>query len=108
MSPTASTDREQNTSAPTSLHKIYLKYLWQFEKDQREEKGLPPICQPRLPVATCPGKGTGKAKGEKEPGEKKGEELLMMDYAPNIQFMVNRLDFKNAQIVLHREFVEKQ
>ena len=26
----------------------------------------------------------------------------------NIQFMVNRLDFKNAQIVLHREFVEKQ
>ena len=83
--------REQNTSAPTSLHKIYLKYLWQFEKDQREEKGLPPICQPRLPVATCPGKGTGKAKGEKEPGEKKGEELLMMDYAPNIQFMVNAM-----------------
>lgn len=83
--------REQNTSAPTSLHKIYLKYLWQFEKDQREEKGLPPICQPRLPVATCPGKGTGKAKGEKEPGEKKGEELIMMDYAPNIQFMVNAM-----------------
>mgnify|MGYP004660962251 FL=1 len=26
----------------------------------------------------------------------------------NIQFMVNRDDFKNAQIVLHREFVEKQ
>ena len=26
----------------------------------------------------------------------------------NIQFMLNRDDFKNAQIVLHREFVEKK
>ena len=50
------TFRIQNTSAPTSLHKIYLKYMWQFEKEQREEKGLPPIIDPRLPLPTTPGK----------------------------------------------------
>ena len=83
--------REQNTSAPTSLHRIYLRYLWQFEKDQREEKGLPPIIQPRLPIATTPGRGVGRPRGEKEPTEKKSEELIMFDYAPNIQFMVNAM-----------------
>lgn len=50
------TYRSQNTSAPTSLHKIYLKYMWQFEKEQREEKGLPPIIEPRLPLPTTPGR----------------------------------------------------
>ena len=81
--------REQNTSAPTSLHKIYLKYLWQFEKEQREEKGMAPICQPRLPIPTMPGRSTMKTKGEKEEPEKEGnDELIMMDYPPNVQFMV--------------------
>ena len=90
------TYRSQNTSAPTSLHKIYLKYMWQFEKEQREEKGLPPIIEPRLPLPTTPGRivlgKAGKteefAEGEnKTRGERATNELTLVDAPPGVQFM---------------------
>ena len=88
--------RTSNTSAPTSLHRIYIRYLWQFEKEQREEKGLPPIGEPRLPVPTTPGKLVGgKTKSSMntnnnsmilaEDEEKK--DLILLDTTPGIQFL---------------------
>lgn len=91
------TYRSQNTSAPTSLHKIYLKYMWQFEKEQREEKGLPPIIDPRLPLPTTPGKlGSSKTGGKTAEAEYRDSEvkkkvlpvdLALFDAPPGVQMM---------------------
>ena len=71
--------RAQNTSAATSMHKIYLKFLYQIEKEQREEKGLPPIIEPRLPVPLNPGKGPGQRQSRKEAVEMEEEEEEELD-----------------------------
>ena len=86
--------RAQNTSAPTSLHKIYLRYLWQLEKEQREEKGLPPIAEPRLPLPTTPGKSNGlKVKAEEKEEKKKMSsiDLALEEAGPGIQFIARVL-----------------
>lgn len=85
--------RAQNTSAPTSLHKIYLRYLWQLEKEQREEKGLPPIAEPRLPLPTTPGKSNGlKVKVEdKEEKKVSSIDLALEEAGPGIQFIARVL-----------------
>lgn len=82
--------RASNTSAPSTLHKFYLKYMYQIEKEQREEKGLPPIGEPRLPLATCPGKGQGgKSRVVYDDEEKKEDELV--DVPPGVQFLSKML-----------------
>ena len=79
--------RPQNTSAPTSLHKVYLKYMWQLEKEQREEKGMPPIIEPRLPFPTTPGRTAGgRGKTEEREEKKSSVELGMIDAEPGVQF----------------------
>ena len=108
------TYRSQNTSAPTSLHKIYLKYMWQFEKEQPEEKGLPPIIEPRLPLPTSPGRITvgkpskmelelAEAEGAKAKGERGASDVTHVDASPGVQFMeriIREEDKKKAVLVM--------
>lgn len=84
--------RASNTSAPTTLHRFYIKYMYQLEKEQREEKGLPPIGEPRLPLPTCPGKPqSSKSKLEYDDDEKDKKEDELVDASPGVQFLSKML-----------------